>query len=231
MKANQQKDITKKYMVLYSETYQKMYAVDATSTEDAKEKLYENIGTGKVNPPEECADSSMTVLSPFYFTFGSDKGFPHQNGYIVIFAESQSNAIKEFRKKYHDRHSNCLNCSFVYTEDKWKQTGMGDNDKYPCYEIIYATHGVEPIPENVTREFYIDTPFGKLKVYAKHEGTDCPEDYPGVFVDFIDKKGKSVLLACTEYDPNKNIIQTCVYGDGLDDSPTDVVFHRNLQPD
>ena len=46
MKANQQKDITKKYMVLYSETYQKMYAVDATSTEDAKEKLYENIGTG-----------------------------------------------------------------------------------------------------------------------------------------------------------------------------------------
>lgn len=34
------------------------------------------------------------------------------------------------------------------------------------------------------REFYIDTPIGKLKVYSKHE-KDCPADFPGVFVDLV----------------------------------------------
>ena len=216
------------YPILYSETYQKLYSVWGKSPEEAKERLYNDIGEGRENPPEECADSAMTVLEPFYFTFGSDAGFPYQNGYLVIYAKNKSLAYQTFRKHFADRHHNCANYSFCYSEEGWHKTGMENLDNYPCYETIYATDVPEPAPENIPREFYIDTPFGKLKVYAKHK-TDTPADYPGVFVDFIDRGGEEIPLACTEYDPNKNVIQTCVYGDGLDDSPTDVVCHRNLQ--
>lgn len=34
------------------------------------------------------------------------------------------------------------------------------------------------------REFYVDTPLGKLHVHAKHD-TDNAADYPGVYVDLV----------------------------------------------
>ena len=36
---------------------------------------------------------------------------------------------------------------------------------------------------NKARRFVIETPLGKLEVYAKHDKSDCAEDYPGVFID------------------------------------------------
>lgn len=38
---------------------------------------------------------------------------------------------------------------------------------------------------NKARRFVIETPLGKLEVYAKHDKSDCAEDYPGVFIDFV----------------------------------------------
>lgn len=32
---------------------------------------------------------------------------------------------------------------------------------------------------NKARRFVIETPLGKLEVYAKHDKSDCAEDYPG----------------------------------------------------
>lgn len=175
-------------------------------------------------------DCSGKVLMPFYFTFGSDDSFPYRNGYIVVFAEDLLQSFSIFREHYPDIHQDCLNCSFYYTEEQWEKTGMGKLDDYPCYKTIYPTNKAKPSSGKGTREFYIDTPLGKIKVYAKHQ-KDTPNEYPGVFVDFIDNEGELITLACTEYDSLHGTIQTCVYGDGNDDSPTNVVQHQNLQPD
>lgn len=66
------------------------------------------------------------------------------------------------------------------------------------------------------REFYIDTPAGLLHVYAKHE-KDEERNFPGVFVDLVGKNGKDdMMLACTEYESNLGILQTCAYQPGED---------------
>ena len=57
---------------------------------------------------------------------------------------------------------------------------------------------------NKARRFVIETPLGKLEVYAKHDKSDCAEDYPGVFIDFVR-----------------------VYGDCASDEPTAIVEHYN----
>ena len=66
---------------------------------------------------------------------------------------------------------------------------------------------------NKARRFVIETPLGKLEVYAKHDKSDCAADYPGVFIDFVREDGATVVLACVEYDPDKDLLQTVVYGD------------------
>ena len=45
---------------------------------------------------------------------------------------------------------------------------------------------------NKARRFVIETPLGKLEVYAKHDKSDCAEDYPGVFIDFVREDGKLI---------------------------------------
>lgn len=63
-----------------------------------------------------------------------------------------------------------------------------------------------------TRHFIVDTPVGQLAIYAKHDKTDCAADYPGVFIDYVRKDGATAILTCVEYDPNKEALQTVVYG-------------------
>ena len=60
----------------------------------------------------------------FYFTFGSDSGFPYQNTYLIVIANTESEAIMKFRSKYPDRSKNCVNCSFWYTEKQWESARM-----------------------------------------------------------------------------------------------------------
>ena len=65
------------------------------------------------------------------------------------------------------------------------------------------------------REFYIDTPLGVLRVWAKHD-VDNPRDFPGVFIDLVKPDGDE-MLACVEYETCDDEIQTCVYNIGEDD--------------
>lgn len=104
--------------------------------------------------------------------------------------------------------------------------GVFDNERIEdgAYEILSS---VVDMVEKVKREFHIATPLGKLKVWAKHN-TDIPEDYPGVFVDFVDEKNGDTLLACVEYDHLGGGIYTRVYGDANDDVPTDSIFHEGV---
>lgn len=78
--------------------------------------------------------------------------------------------------------------------------------------------------QNSKREFIIETPLGKLKVYAKH-ATDTPEDYPGVYVDLVRDNGDLEMLACVEYDSCKEHLQTCVYQPG-EEFPCECIVHN-----
>lgn len=80
----------------------------------------------------------------------------------------------------------------------------------------------------MSREFFVDTPLGKLRVYSKTE-VDVAEDYPGVYIDIATDDGGSELLACVEFNSSNEKLQTCVYGDGENDVPTHVIEHRNLE--
>ena len=73
------------------------------------------------------------------------------------------------------------------------------------------------------REFYISTPLGRLRVWAKHTSDD-PDDFPGVFIDLIRDGQDDEMLACVEYDSIEKGLQTCVYQPGMDE-PASVVEH------
>lgn len=95
-------------------------------------------------------------------------------------------------------------------------------DEYLYYDAVLEEQS------DKSREFYVNTPLGRLKVWAKYD-IDNPEDFPGVFVDFIDKDGENICLCCTEYDSVNKAIYTHVYGNGNSDSPTDSIYHENLE--
>lgn len=81
-------------------------------------------------------------------------------------------------------------------------------------------------PETVpAREFYVDTPLGKLHVYTNTDD-DCPESFPGVYVELVnDTFEYDELLAVVEYNSCGKHLQTCVYGDLNADEPTDVTIY------
>lgn len=63
--------------------------------------------------------------------------------------------------------------------------------------------------QQAEREFYVDTPLGKLHICAKFL-TDYADSYPGVYVGLMNG-GKDVLLACVEYDSGTEDLLTTVY--------------------
>lgn len=75
------------------------------------------------------------------------------------------------------------------------------------------------------REFYVNTPIGRIKVWAKYEH-DYEDDYPGVYIDFIPNgttdEGYSNDQVCTvEYNPGEGCIKTVVYQKNVEE-PMDV---------
>ena len=75
------------------------------------------------------------------------------------------------------------------------------------------------------REFYVETPLGKLHVWAKQE-RDCADNFPGVYIDYIAPDGNEAILSCVEYESNDELIQTCVY-EVHDDAPR-VLFRHSI---
>lgn len=81
-------------------------------------------------------------------------------------------------------------------------------------------------PVEMKREFFINTPMGKLKVWAKHE-TDTPKDYPGVYIDLVDPKtGDLTLLTTVEYNSALERLQTNVYGNSELDAHDSITVHK-----
>lgn len=81
------------------------------------------------------------------------------------------------------------------------------------------------------REFFVNTPAGRLRACAKADygkrlpAVDEPEDFPGIFIDLIRDGEDDILLSCTEWESCDKRLQTCVYGELNADEPTDVVVY------
>lgn len=61
----------------------------------------------------------------------------------------------------------------------------------------------------MAKEFYVNTPIGKIRVCAKYDG-DAPDDYPGIYVEWA-TKDYNELIACVEYDSSNEVMQTFTY--------------------
>jgi len=60
--------------------------------------------------------------NPYFFTFGSLKSFPYQNGFIVIYAKDIKSAARIFKSKFpNPMDSDVLLCSDYYTKEQWKK--------------------------------------------------------------------------------------------------------------
>ncbi len=76
-------------------------------------------------------------MPKFFYTFGSDEGFPYQNGWVEVHAENWNEAHEKFRSRFTDRRPGTMNCSFFYDEEQWQAmnpecTWVG----WHCYEVI-----------------------------------------------------------------------------------------------
>lgn len=77
-------------------------------------------------------------MPKFYFTYGLE-GHPFVGGWTVVEAPDMETAVKAFQVFYPDKIDTFLNCSDVYTEDKFKNTSMsGERGNFGkrCMEII-----------------------------------------------------------------------------------------------
>lgn len=71
----------------------------------------------------------------FYFTYGTDPGYPFEGGYTLIFADNVKEAIKLFRKRHPDRHEGVVNCAFIYTADEFEEAFK--KTTIECREVIF----------------------------------------------------------------------------------------------
>ena len=76
-------------------------------------------------------------MNSFYYTFGSDPGYPYQCGWVEVHAASRKDADEIFRSRFPDRHENTLNCAFCYTAKRWARMDPEHNwPGWKCFEII-----------------------------------------------------------------------------------------------
>ena len=154
------------------------------------------------------ARSALFHVGPNWFYFGESTDAMNLDEYL------ENVPMEDIVDGIYDILESCL------THDRMK-------DVYQLCDalLISSTKTSAPTASN-SREFFVDTPLGKLKVWAKHK-TDDPEDFPGVYVDLVGKDGEEdVCLACVEYESSKEGLYTCVYGNVKDDSPTHVIRHN-----
>lgn len=75
----------------------------------------------------------------FYFTYGTSKTFPFKGGWTEVIAQDYNDAIKTFRHVHPDVHAGLVNCSDIYTEGYFVQSGMASGNLGACcHEVIYS---------------------------------------------------------------------------------------------
>lgn len=103
-----------------------------------------------------------------------------------------------------------------------------------AYEAYGGVAALMYEPQQIERRFSVQTPDGIIECYAKHEGKDCAEDYPGVYIDLRRTKDQLAdkqigdLACCVEYDSCAQVLQTVVYKPGFDE-PQCIEVYEPLQ--
>ena len=92
-------------------------------------------------------------METFYFTYGTDKGFPFQGGWTEVHAAARNQAVALFRREHPDRSPGLVNCSSIYTEKQFKDKVLplykdGDAFWSVCHECITLEGVTYPIKEN-----------------------------------------------------------------------------------
>lgn len=74
----------------------------------------------------------------YYFTYGTSNSYPYQNGWTEVEAKDEREAIEKFRRVHPDCSDGIINCSWIYTEEKFMQTLMFRNGNLgaKCHEVI-----------------------------------------------------------------------------------------------
>ncbi len=75
----------------------------------------------------------MTRIKSYYFTYGTS-GQPYKGGWTRIDAPDLKSACDIFRFYHPDRVDGFLNCSDVYTEDRFFETGMHKTGNFGKWE-------------------------------------------------------------------------------------------------
>ena len=74
----------------------------------------------------------------FYYTFGLRPQFPYYRGWVVVIADNRDEADKKFRARFPDKNRDTLNCSEIYTEERFSKTivAQGNHPEEFCHEVI-----------------------------------------------------------------------------------------------
>lgn len=76
-------------------------------------------------------------MNKFYFTFGTDRQYPFQNGYIIVEANNLNSAARIFKEYFPNRPgSEALNCAFYYTEESFMKNWDWCWSKSKCHGVI-----------------------------------------------------------------------------------------------
>ena len=82
-------------------------------------------------------------MENFYFTFGSDDGYPYgADEYVMVKANNLNEAISLFKTVHPNRNNGCVNCAFWYSEEQWNG-GNGTSRYYKGIdpvEVISTEH-------------------------------------------------------------------------------------------
>lgn len=123
----------------------------------------------------------------YYFTFGSDSGYPYQNTYLIVVGTSEEDCINGFRKKYPDRIKGYLNCADFYEETFWKtnEEPVYYKDQEPA-EIIWTERCFGSKPEGYD-DLFVFIPEAKQIIRIADGSGDnlLREDIKEGYVDYI----------------------------------------------
>lgn len=85
------------------------------------------------------ASREARTVSSYYYTFGSDPGFPYRNGWVLVKAATREEADQKFLSRFPDQpgHEGIMNCSFCYDEERWEQMDPEHTwTGWKCHEVI-----------------------------------------------------------------------------------------------
>lgn len=87
-------------------------------------------------------------MEKFYFTYGTDKGYPFRGGWTLITAPNMSAAVQIFKTFHPNRDDNeCLNCADYYRADYFESSESYKTGNFGgyCHEEITVARTIHTL--------------------------------------------------------------------------------------